>query len=388
MSLHCLSGACVPVHNCSNVTCPAPDDCHGPPVCAAGYPPSERCNVHPAISRLDGSPCNDNDPRTELDTCNTTSPTESTCAGIDFCVRGNVTCPDPPQCFEQPPCLRGLCASPVPTPDVPCDDGLDRTRNDTCDATGACVGIDLCDLPDGGVVSCPDYPCHQSLGCLHGDCLYEALADGAPCDDGDNRTVNDTCVDANSTALGGGCAGVFPDLCLGQGDAHCAAPATCKGPGTCDSITGDCSYPDLPALTPCADGDPRTFGDVCFSGSCVGLSACVGACVSFESTQDIHTGAGFSVTRVKEGPGDWNTGLVSASTIQAESTWVGVSRPQNCLRLALVASSAMGIEVAPLMGSKCGVVGFVVGWRGLSMVFLRVFLRSGLAHGLSVSFPL
>jgi len=301
-----------------------PDTCHEPPACAVGYPPDERCAVHPAAARPDGAPCNDSNFRTELDTCTTTSATQSTCAGIDFCIRGNVTCADPPQCHAQVPCLHGLCAEPTPTPGEPCDDGSNRTRNDTCTAAGDCVGIDLCALPGDGAVVCPEYPCQRSLGCLHGVCHYEPLQDGSVCDDGDNRTVNDTCIGASVALLADGCGGVFPDLCRGLGDAHCAPPATCHGPGACDSITGRCAYPELPVFTPCADGNPATYGDACFGGSCVGVAACVGACVSFESTEDIHTGSRFSIRRVRAGPGDWSTGLISASDVQANGSWVGV----------------------------------------------------------------
>lgn len=72
-----------------------------------------------------------------------------------------------------------------------CDDGLECTREDTCYA-GTCHGEPVLCVTD----ACEASVCVEGAGCL-----YEALPDGAYCEDGDPCTDGETC--ATGTCDGG-----------------------------------------------------------------------------------------------------------------------------------------------------------------------------------------
>lgn len=146
------------------------------------------------------------------------------------------------------PCSRSVCDNgrcvAEPTPDTPCDDGLDCTQADTCDASGQCRGeAVVCDDGD----ACTDEACEPGLGCQSNP------APGRACDDGDTCTANDTC-DAAGACLG------LATAC-DDGD-----PCTVD---TCDPVTG-CSHEQRDGLA-CDDGDGCTLGDRCQAGLCLGV---------------------------------------------------------------------------------------------------------------------
>lgn len=82
-------------------------------------------------------------------------------------------------------------------------------------------------------------------------CIFQPVAAGTPCDDGDPCTLDDGC--AGETCVG------TPRLC---DDAN---PCTA---GSCDEKTGECLFP--PAMSACDDGNACTFNDQCAAGVCGG----------------------------------------------------------------------------------------------------------------------
>lgn len=242
------TGDCVGIDLCEGVTCLALSQCHVPGVCSHG-----ECSE--SLARPVGFECDDDNEATDFDTCNG----KGECAGIDLCVANNVSCAPPNQCQEPVVCSHGSCPPHPVRQGIACSDGLVRTQNDTCNAQGQCVGIDLCVVNQ---VDCSAaLPCQLNRGCLHGICLYQAEDDDSPCDDGLEHTLDDACYD-------GKCLGV--DYC----DDVVCSPSQCRQSPTC--LHGLCS-PGLPLQNDieCDDEDPRTDLDRCVGGACVGIDLCI-----------------------------------------------------------------------------------------------------------------
>ena len=101
-------------------------------------------------------------------------------------------------------------------------------------------------------------PCIDPGPCVAGEC-QPTFKDGAPCNDGNAVTVNDTCTQ-------GTCEGVDP--CAGV---QCDPIDECHQPGTCSG--GQCfAGPNVPNLTPCNDANDLTYNDVCINGVCLGAT--------------------------------------------------------------------------------------------------------------------
>lgn len=180
-------------------------------------------------------------------------------------------------------------------PTKPCDDGNACSAADKCLALGLCLGTDYscsasgsclsaaCD-GDGGCTeslkpetcivdglcfdkgaTSPDAPCsvcdpEASTSTLTG------LAAGAPCDDGEACTLDDSCSESGS--------------CLGAWDAAgcgCVDDSTCTfltgtcTKGTCDPVNHIC-YAAPTVGGACDDGDPCTHGDTCADAGCQGTA--------------------------------------------------------------------------------------------------------------------
>ena len=140
--------------------------------------------------------------------------------------------------------LDGTCTGLT---NVPCDDGNACTQGDMC-AAGVCV-------PGFPKTCTPSDQCHSAGTCdsTTGACSNPPVSDGTTCNDGSLCTTGDTCQ-----------AGV----CKGTAKT-CTALDQCHVPGTCDGLTGLCSNPAAPNLTPCDDGDLCTPNDSCSNGLCV-----------------------------------------------------------------------------------------------------------------------
>ncbi|MGM0575234.1 MAG: hypothetical protein ACQEXJ_05850 [Myxococcota bacterium] len=228
----CSSGACVGAGvECSDIPCYE----------AVCDPDSGECV---AGSPANGDPCEDGDPCTIGDSCQ-----DGTCEP-----GGPAPCDDGDACTEGDTCVDGGCVSGSP---ADCDDGNPCT-DDSCDPETGCVNVfntapcedgDLCTTGDtcaegecvsGSPVDCQDAdPCTvEACDSETGACVADGFADGAPCDDDDACTGEDTC-------QAGACEGA-PIVC--DDEDLCTDDA-------CDPLTG-CTHEDASAS--CADDNPCT----------------------------------------------------------------------------------------------------------------------------------
>ena len=222
----------------SGDVCQLPDDACGVGriVCVRGAPACVRFEASP-----DGTPCDDH----------------SACTRADVCIRGEcvgqdaVICSPIDSCHDAGACNRqtGQCSTPVRPDGVTCDDGDQCTRIDTCRA-GACLGTAPVECGPGDVCNEPGV-CDRFTGL----CLNPPRPDGTRCDDDNACTRQDICI-------GGSCTGV--------NEVFCGAQDQCHGPGTCDTMTGQCTNPQLADGTTCNDGNACTRRDFCNGGQCLG----------------------------------------------------------------------------------------------------------------------
>ena len=278
-----------------------------------------QCNEDGSAVKLQKD-CNDGDVCTVGDGCNSGQCKESV----------------EKDCDDHNPCTDDACDSQdgcfVQFNDAECDDGTDCTTGDHCD-NGSCVAgqlvcdcafdVDCADLDDDDlcngklycvngycvinpstVVECeesPD-PCLE-IQCVPeaGNCVQTMAEEGTECDDQDDCTIDDQCVE-------GVCKGeeqvcddgntCTADACdPAEGCAHepiagecndknkCTWPDSCID-GVCIGETIDCEDGNpcsdnycLPAsgcvvdelVGPCEDGDLCTTGDMCVDGVCNGV---------------------------------------------------------------------------------------------------------------------
>eukprot|EP01060_Flectonema_neradi_P017206 TRINITY_DN2404_c0_g2_i4.p1 TRINITY_DN2404_c0_g2~~TRINITY_DN2404_c0_g2_i4.p1 ORF type:complete len:4233 (+),score=730.05 TRINITY_DN2404_c0_g2_i4:38-12736(+) len=305
----CQSGVCVGASTCNAVQClpvsVANNSCYDQGECD---PSTGSCQLK---VKPDNSECDDGNPDTVTDRCKS-----GTCFGINRC--HNITCSPLSSCHyagvcnpstglcsnpkrqqgtscddnnplttndrcvdgkcsgqvfcsgsctsnskcRSPVCVQGSCSEIISDNNTPCDDDNDLTQNDKC-IDGICKGDLLC-KPD--TVCTPLSQCHRPGICNHasGLCSNPVTWNGKPCDDSDGTTENDIC-------WNGVCSGT--KRCI---SVQCRASDECHLPGTCNDFTGLCTDIAKPDHTPCDDNNPLTSGDVCRSGNCRGTLTCGG----------------------------------------------------------------------------------------------------------------
>jgi len=257
---YCQDGACLPggALDCDDSNLCTDDACQ----------PGTGCLHTP-----NQEPCEDGIAFTEDDTCvdgvclpGTLAPV--TCNGTDDCqfledddlCNGQFACVEGlcaisadsiPDCSqdEADPCLisacspeTGLCESAAGNQGAPCDDGDPCTLDETC-LEGTCLpGPALLDCDDSN--PCTDDQCVELQGCTHDFNLAE-------CEDGNACTDEDRC-------SGGSCQPGDPLLCYDG-----------------NQCTVDSCYPEqgcifLPIPLACDDGDSCTLDDACLDGECLG----------------------------------------------------------------------------------------------------------------------
>lgn len=244
----------------------------------------------------DGDPCTDGDQCKEGScepggptSCDDGEPcTKDTCDPNQGClwelVPGCLNCKVDQECEDGNPCTEdvcelegdaGKCASTLLS-DVPCMDQDPCKIGDTC-VEGACVSGEIPNCHDGN--PCTNDVCNQ----LDGAC--EFVPNELACDDGDDCSVSDHCVngncegtpikcdDQNECTLDfcekGGCEFVPQDLACDDGnpctdDDHCQEKVCAGNPKDCD------------------DGDPCTIDSCdkeagCLHGAIVGCLSCTDA---------------------------------------------------------------------------------------------------------------
>jgi hypothetical protein len=230
----CEAGICL---GASPVVCTALDDCHEPGVCD---PATGECSdpIAPA-----GRSCDDGNGCTQTDTC-----VAGVCAGAD-----PVACVALDQCHAAGVCdpATGVCSDPAVADGTVCDDADACTQSDAC-LDGVCMGADpiVCDSID---------QCQLVGVCdpVTGLCSMVEVGDGAPCEDGDACTLDDSCQ---------------AGLCVPGAPMVCEALDQCHGAGMCDPATGVCTDPAVADGTACDDGSACTMSDTCVAGSCLGAA--------------------------------------------------------------------------------------------------------------------
>jgi hypothetical protein len=172
--------------------CPDGDACDGdescrtgeclagpPPVCEAASAchepacdPAAGCTERPVA---DGTPCDDG----------------SACNGAETCLGGTCAAGPPLDCALAEACRAGRCddalgcvADALPD-ETPCDDGDLCNGPESCRAGECAAGEPLVCEAAG---PCTSAACEPLVGCTTGP-----VADGAPCDDGDEATFDDRC---------------------------------------------------------------------------------------------------------------------------------------------------------------------------------------------------
>eukprot|EP00040_Diaphanoeca_grandis_P035924 m.227107 g.227107 ORF g.227107 m.227107 type:complete len:3101 (-) comp33512_c1_seq1:277-9579(-) len=218
-----------------------------------------------------------------------------------FCA--GVTCTRPSTCHETPECVLGECVEAIVKSDAPpCDDRNETTDQDTCQADGSCVGVDLCigvecidnvwcESPPTcahGVCSdcvdvCVDVVCNPATDCMTQDTCVRGMCTGATpmpnatnCDDGDETTDNDQCDGLGS------CIGV--DLCIGV---ECPALGVCEQSHTCEH--GSCVLVNEPLNSICDDLIDATTDDTCDGvGNCAGHEYCSELSIECELPDQCH----------------------------------------------------------------------------------------------------
>lgn len=157
----CLAGTCF---GANAVVCTALDQCHDIGDC------DPQTGVCSDPTKADGSPCDDGDLCTQLDTCQA-----GVCEGA-----APVQCPAPDECHDEGSCdpVTGLCSNP-PKPDgAACDDGDLCTAVDSCQS-GAC-------RPSALIECVALSECHDVGTCNSetGICSNPVKPDGTPCPGG------------------------------------------------------------------------------------------------------------------------------------------------------------------------------------------------------------
>lgn len=236
---------CTVIDTCVDQVCigtpippPVLGDCYQPPVC------DRLTGNFSIVPRFQGASCDDGNPCTDGDFCD----------GQGGCLPGPpLACAPPPgQCFQAGVCNTGTgnCDYAFRPNTSSCNDGLFCTVGDKCDGAGACVG--------GGPINCiSQQECREPGVCNEAlnQCEFPVSVDGTVC------FLSNLC--ANSSACDNG-------FCVPQDTVVCPPPGQCQVSSTCNEFTGECDVVNQPDGIGCDDGDACTLNDECFAGACVG----------------------------------------------------------------------------------------------------------------------
>lgn len=276
---HCEQGVCIggQLKDCNDSNTCTNDLCDPATGCKYAYNEAP-CN--------DGNECTTGDvcqggqcAGTGVQACNDFNPcTTDKCEPGQGCIHtlNSLPCDDSNACTMNDVCANGVCAGEA----VSCDDSSVCT-SDACDAAvgckfspvpGPCEDGDPCTVGDscqlgkcqsGNQLDCDDdNPCTKDTCGGVGGCQYSAL-DGAQCNDGNECTVNDVCVNGVCSGEGN------PGCCLKDSDCDDGNQCT---KDTCVLATGQCVSQAAPmnGLGCNADNNGCTTGDTCSNGQCIG----------------------------------------------------------------------------------------------------------------------
>lgn len=249
--------------------------------------PTNACQTCQAMTQPQGwtagaGACDDGDPCTQLDSCQS-----GVCAGTP------IACTDDGNPCTDNICVGGACQA-VAKVGQPCDDGDGCTLNDACGAGGACLPGAPKDADGDGVVDqvcggtdCDDTSAQAKPG------LTEVCNDGLDNDcDGLTDAEQDVCTGTGGTKVGLPCSyhtDCYPEaVCAvwaatGQAkcSAPCAGPADCEAGQVCSKLPGSAQVGFCQAPRPggAANGAACTQDGDCGSMMCAN-SQCVSTCLS------------------------------------------------------------------------------------------------------------
>ncbi|MDI1483043.1 MYXO-CTERM sorting domain-containing protein [Polyangium sp. y55x31] len=253
----CDDGAsCTTADTCVEGICVGTVDCPDPGVCKSGV--CDASGACAAQNDPDDSTCDDGNACTANDACK-----NGVCQGMPA-----VTCMPLDQCHNAGVCdpQTGQCSNPPKFNGTPCNDNNVCTQNDIC-LNGACMG--------GPPVPCPPSDaCHDPGVCnpQTGQCSNPIKPSGAPCNDSNLCTMNDSCQNG---------------ICVGGQPLACQAQGPCSDPGVCNPATGMCTNPPKPNGAACSDNNACTQADSCQGGVCTGSAPVV--CVPLDACHDAGT---------------------------------------------------------------------------------------------------
>ena len=225
---------------------------------------------------LEGTECKDDDPCTVGDhceagacvstpaICNDDNPcTDDSCEASGKCLfsPNNDDCDDLNPCTVADQCAEGSCNGTSVNCDCAANSDCGILEDgDLCNGTLFCNTEKLpytCEVAPESIVSCPmpqgpDAVCLQAVCAPEsGECSQVPAFVGFACDDGDECTVGDLCVEG---------------LCSGGVATNCADDNPCTD-DSCEPETG-CQHIDN--VAPCNDGNVCTTSDSCVDGICQG----------------------------------------------------------------------------------------------------------------------
>ncbi len=294
----CTDDSCDPAEGCINA--PNQDDCTDGSLCTVGDQCMDgTCVPGPAPECDDENVCTDDlcDPQIGcVSKPNFAQCTDgNACTTGDACVQGECVITGELDCDDDNPCTDDSCDPEIGCVNVAnqgdCSDGNACTVGDHCvDAACIYTGLASCDDenvcttdscdPGEGCINTPNaLPCDDADACTAGDkcadgqcgsgveivcndfnvCTDDACdpASGcvftnneAGCDDQNECTVEDVCLDGKCTGIGS----------LECDDGNQCTKDICLPDGGCENV------PLTDTL--CTDGDPCTIGDVCVEGVC------------------------------------------------------------------------------------------------------------------------
>ena len=294
----CAKGACTHANN-DTAVCDDDNSCTVGDGCAGG-----KCKSGETKACDDGNVCTTDscDPDLGCVGKNNTAPCSdnNACTKGDECVDGEcrvgkvaISCDDANACTDDACDPKTGCATTAIVDGKPCTDGNACTDGDACKA-GKCAGgaVNLCD----DSTPCTTDSCDAKAGCKHDNstalcddgntCTEGDLCGGGKCgaglakncDDG-NSCTTDSCdakAGCQTTATTAACDD--KNLCT-TGDAcknkACAAGADkpdCDDKNACTDDACDptkgCTHTNNTVV--CDDKDPKTVGDMCGGGMCMG----------------------------------------------------------------------------------------------------------------------
>ena len=193
--------------------------------------------------------------------------------------------------------LTGACSAQAMPSGAPCDDGDPCTTNDACQS-GTCRGVtkDCTELDDACLVGSCDAstgacqavaasdgtPCNDKDSCSGHDACAGGLCQGAfnLCAACAGKLAGDACDDGDPCAASTGvCVQVADGLRCEAPKKDCSGSSTVCEIGVCDAVTGSCVAVARPEGAACDDGDTCTNGDSCTTLEGADAPVCAGSTV-------------------------------------------------------------------------------------------------------------